>query len=92
LAHSRSAKKRVRQNERRRLRNRVARSALRSAVKRFRAAASAGDLATARAIYAIIQKRADTIARKGIIPAKRAARIKSRLAAALGSAPAPAAT
>jgi len=88
LAHSKSAKKRIRQNARRRLRNRSARSALRTAIKKFRAAVTAGDADTARAAYLAVQKRADTVAGKGIIKKQTAARIKSRLAAKLnGLAP-----
>jgi small subunit ribosomal protein S20 len=80
LAHSDSARKRIRQNVKRRLRNRSSKSALRTAIKRFRSTVAGGDAEAARAAYAAVQKKADTVARKGIIHAKTAARIKARLA------------
>ncbi len=67
-----SALKRERQNERRRERNRMAMSALRTAIKKVRTTPSKESLA--KAIPAI-----DKAANKGVIPKPRAARIVSRL-------------
>ena len=79
MAHSRSAVKRIRQNLRRKLGNRAAKSALRTAIKKFRAAVSTGDLDAAAATYHLVQEKVDKTASKGIIHKGTAARIKSRL-------------
>jgi len=82
LPHHKSAKKRVVTNEKCRERNRQNRAAMRSAVKGFRALAKGGE-GTAKAkeelpkLYSVL----DVQARKGVIPKKRASRLKSRLAA-----------
>ena len=80
MAHSLSAKKRIRQNTKARLRNRGDKSALRSAVKKLRAATESGKAEDARALFVAVQKRADAIARKGVIKPATVARMKSRLA------------
>ena len=79
MAHSISVRKRIRQNAQQRLRNRSAKSSLRTAIKRFRKAVETGNAEAAAAAYRAVQKKADTIARKGIVHRKAAARIKSRL-------------
>jgi small subunit ribosomal protein S20 len=67
-----SALKRERQNEKRRVRNRGAKSALRTAMKKVRTNPSSETLK--QAIPQI-----DMAAKKGVIPQKRASRIVSRL-------------
>jgi len=86
VANTKSALKRMRQNEKRRLRNRMVRSRVRSALKSARAALSqrSGDVGTlvAQAIQGL-----DKAATKGVIHKNTAARKKSALArrlAALG--------
>lgn len=79
MAHSLSAKKRIRQNAAARLRNRGAKSALRTSIKRFAAAVKSADADAAGAAFVSVQKKADTIARKGVVHRKTAARITSRL-------------
>jgi small subunit ribosomal protein S20 len=76
---SRSAKKRLRQQERRRLRNRTARSALRTHIKRVRAAVAENDLARAETEFQATAKKLDQSAAKKIIHANTASRYKSRL-------------
>jgi small subunit ribosomal protein S20 len=71
-----SAKKRVKTNLRRQLRNRAGRSALRRALRQYREL-SADDRPAA---YANIQSVLDKAVGKGFIPLNRAARLKSRLA------------
>lgn len=73
-----SAKKAMRQARSRYARNKTQRSALRTAVKHVRAAATAQAAATA---YAIAARLLDRAARKGLIHKNNAARHKSRLAA-----------
>jgi small subunit ribosomal protein S20 len=84
VANTRSAKKRIRQNEKRRLRNRSVRSAVRGSVKNAREAlgGKAADSATVvrEAIRAI-----DRAVTKGIIHRNTAARRKSALARKLSA-------
>jgi len=79
LANTKSARKAVRQSERRRLRNRIILSSTRTYVKKARAAIESGDAAAAqdalrRAVVAL-----DKAAEKGTIHKNNAARRKSRL-------------
>lgn len=76
----RSAKKAMRQARAHQARNRTQRSALRTALKRVRTAASGDQAAQA---YKIAVQLLDRAARKGIIHPNNAARHKSRLAAAV---------
>ena len=68
------------QEERRRLRNRMAKSTMRTAIKKFDAAVAAGDKDAAVKALAESSKLLDTVAGKGIIHRNTAARKKSRLA------------
>ena len=71
-----SAKKRVRQIERRRVRNAEKRSIIRTAVKKVRAAADKESaLSALKQTVSIL----DRMSVKGVIPANRAANIKSKL-------------
>lgn len=79
MANTRSAKKRIRQNQKRRLRNRMVRSRARRAVRQGREAIEAGDLDAARAAVARAISELDRAAVKGIIHRNNAARRKSRL-------------
>lgn len=79
MAHSRSAKKRVRQNETRRLRNRHHRSGLRTAIRRLREAVAAGDTAGASERLPKTIALIDRMAGRGILHKNAAARTKSRL-------------
>ncbi len=84
LAHSRSALKRIRQAEKRRLRNRAARSAVRTAVRRFREALAAKDDASIEQCYRTAVKTLDRAAARGYIHPNAAARHKSRLSCIRG--------
>jgi small subunit ribosomal protein S20 len=81
LPHHKSAKKRVITNEKSRLRNRQNRAELRSTVKGFRALAEAGEKDQMAAKLPAMHSLVDVQARKGVIPKRRASRLKSRLAA-----------
>jgi small subunit ribosomal protein S20 len=83
MAHSRSAWKRVRQNERCRARNRARQSRLRTEMKKLLGLIKAGDAAKAGPQYAFTAKLLDKAAGAGTIHANKAARHKSRLAAAI---------
>ena len=80
MAHSKSAEKRVRQNAARRLRNRSARSAQRTSIKKLTSAIEAGDADAATALYRNTQKILDKNVSKGVIVKGTASRIKSRIA------------
>jgi len=91
LANSKSAEKRIRVSERRRLRNRPYRSAARTYVKKAEAAIRAGDAEAAATAVGDAISMLDRVAGKGIIHRNNAARRKSRLMAKfnrLGSTPA----
>ncbi|HRY53666.1 MAG TPA: 30S ribosomal protein S20 [Spirochaetia bacterium] len=76
---NKSAEKRQRQNEKRRLRNKMEKSAIRSTAKKVVVAAQGKDTAAAEAALADMIKRIDTAARKGIVKKNTAARKKSRM-------------
>jgi small subunit ribosomal protein S20 len=78
VANIKSQIKRNRQNNKRRLRNRVDRGAARTAVKDARAAIDAGNPESKAALLLAI-KKLDKTAAKGVIHKNNAARRKSRL-------------
>ncbi|MCX8025337.1 MAG: 30S ribosomal protein S20 [Thermanaerothrix sp.] len=79
MANIKSQIKRNRQNEKRRLRNRVYRGAARTFIRKANAAIESGNLDEARAAVLRAQKALDKAAEKGIIHKNNAARRKSRL-------------
>jgi small subunit ribosomal protein S20 len=81
LANSKSAEKRIRVAERRRLRNRPFRSAARTLVKKAELAIAAGDQDTAQDSVVKATSMLDRVAGKGVIHRNNAARRKSRLMA-----------
>lgn len=78
MAHSRSAKKRIRQNLSLQSRNQALRTRYRRMVRKSRALAEAKD-AKAVAVSTETCRSLDKIAAKGIIHPNKAARLKSRL-------------
>ena len=80
MAHSRTAKKNIRKNEKRRLANRAANAAMRTEIKRVRAALEQGDVEAARAGLPRAQKLLDKAAKSRRMHPNKAARTKSRLA------------
>jgi len=83
MAHSRSAWKRVRQNQRRRVSNRVVQSRLRTEMKKLLGLLKAGDTAKAGPQLRLTARLLDKAAGRGIIHANKASRHKSRFTAAL---------
>jgi small subunit ribosomal protein S20 len=79
MPNTASAKKRLRQNETRRLRNRSARSSLRTQIRRVREAVKAGDASKAQSEFRNAQKSIDKAASERLIHPNAAARTKSRL-------------
>jgi small subunit ribosomal protein S20 len=90
MAHSDSARKRIRQNEKANLHNRVIRSDLRSKIKILRTAVQGGK-AEAGALMADVESKLDKAAKRNVIPHGRANRLKGRLKRSMGKAPAAAA-
>ena len=79
MPNTASAKKRLRQNETRRLRNRSQRSSLRTTIRRVREAVESGEKDTAQSAYRTAQKALDQAAAKRLIHPNAAARSKARL-------------
>ena len=86
MPNTASAKKRLRQNEKIRLRNRSAKSAMRSQIRKVREAVQAGDSEKATAELRLAQKKLDKAASKNLIHKNAAARTKSRLVKLVKSA------
>jgi small subunit ribosomal protein S20 len=79
LANIKSQIKRNRQNEKRRIRNRVFRGRARSYIKNARVAIEEGNLEGARTATMLALSALDKAASKGVIHRNNAARRKSRL-------------
>jgi small subunit ribosomal protein S20 len=89
VAHTLSARKRVRQTAKRRERNRDRKREIRLELKKMQTAIAGGDKAAAAAEYKHAQEVLDRIAARGTIHPNTAARRKSKLARrinALGAA------
>ncbi|MGY1820932.1 30S ribosomal protein S20 [Geodermatophilus sp. SYSU D00079] len=80
MANIKSQMKRIKTNEKARQRNVAVKSALKTAVRRFRTAADAGDAAAATAALQVASKALDKAASKGIIHKNQAANRKSGMA------------
>jgi len=79
MPNTKSAKKRLRQSDDRRLRNRSARTSLRTQIRNVRQAVKAGDIEGAEQAYRIAAKRLDQAGAHRLIHPNKAARTKSRL-------------
>lgn len=79
MAHSLSAKKRVRQTIKRRARNRARKELIKDQVKGFTAALGSGDLSKAEQELNKTVSRLDKVASKNTIHKNAAARKRSRL-------------
>ena len=80
MAHSLSAKKRVRQNAKSRMTNRIRKSQVKTQVKQLEQALEAGNLEAAKEQYQQVVKKIDKTAATSTMHKKTAARKKSRLA------------
>lgn len=83
MPNSPQAKKRLRQSLERRDRNRAQKSAIRSQLKKVRAAVEAKDVPLAEGEFRLACKKLDQAACKRVIHRNAAARLKSRLSAAI---------
>lgn len=82
MANIKSQVKRIRTNERNRLRNQSVKSSLRTAIRAFREAAAAGDKDKAHELLVSTSRKLDKAASKGVIHPNQAANKKSALALA----------
>ena len=80
MANIKSQIKRIRTNEAARLRNKSVKSALKTTVRSFRAAAEAGDREAAAAKLQVASRALDKAVSKGVIHANQAANKKSAMA------------
>ena len=80
MANIKSQIKRIKTNEKARLRNKSVKSSLKTAIRKFREAADAGDVATATELMRTANKQLDKAASKGVIHANQAANRKSAMA------------
>src|SRR2546423_12680101 len=79
MPNHKSAEKRVRQNERRRLINRSNRTQLRTSIKNLRSALKGGDAAQVGALLPKTVSEIDRAVQKGVLHRNAAGRQKSRL-------------
>ena len=80
MANIKSQIKRIKTNEKARLRNKSVKSSLKTAVRKFREAAEAGDVETATTAMRTASRQLDKAASKGVIHANQAANRKSAMA------------
>ena len=85
MPNIKSAKKRVLVTEVKALRNKMAKSALKTSIKKFESAVAAGDKEAAKQAYGVAVKKLDKAAAKGLVHKNMAARKKSQFTRALGA-------
>ena len=85
MAHSLQAKKRARQNAKKRTINRARKSQVKTQIKHFEAAVSKGDAEAATEQLRLVTQKLDKTAAKSTMHKKTAARKKSRLAKKLNA-------
>ncbi len=85
MANIKSQIKRIRTNEKARLRNKAVKSELKTYVRRVREAVAGGDKDAAGVALATASKKLDKAVSKGVIHANQAANKKSALAKAVNA-------
>jgi len=80
VANIKSQIKRIKTNEKARLRNKAVKSSLKTSVRKFREAADAGNRETALEALQTASRQLDKAASKGVIHANQAANRKSAMA------------
>jgi len=86
MPNTQSAKKRLRQSIVRRARNRAVKSTIKGQIRKVRDAIAEGNLEAGEAEFRVTAKKLDKAAANHVVHANLAARVKSRLSAALKSA------
>lgn len=85
MAHSLSAKKRIRQNDKRRTINRARKSQVKTQIKHLEAVLGQGDVEAATTQFQVVVKKLDKVASTSTMHKNTAARKKSRLAKRLNA-------
>jgi len=85
VANIKSQIKRIKTNEKARLRNKSVKSELKTHIRRVREAVAAGDKDAAQAALTTASKKLDKAVSKGVIHANQAANRKSAIAKAVNS-------
>ncbi|MBA0049872.1 30S ribosomal protein S20 [Streptomyces sp. AJS327] len=85
MANIKSQMKRIKTNEKARLRNKAVKSDLRTAIRRTREAVAAGNAAEAAAAQQLASKKLDKAVSKGVLHRNNAANKKSALARQVAS-------
>jgi small subunit ribosomal protein S20 len=85
VAHSISAKKRIRQNAKRRTSNRARKSQVKTLTKQFEAAIASGNVEAASEQFRTVSRKLDKTAATSTMHKRTAARKKSRLAKKLNA-------
>lgn len=79
MANTPQARKRVRQNDKKRVQNAAMRSRMRTCVKKVRSSIVSGDAGVVSAQLSGVYSILDNYARKGLLPKNKASRLKSRI-------------
>ena len=90
MPHTKSSKKSLRQDQKRRDRNRAVKKGLKAEIKKFLTAVKAGNADAAKTEFVACVKKLDKAAARRVIHPNAAARKKSQLARQLAPKPAPA--
>ena len=85
MANIKSKQKRILTNEKARQRNKAVRSAVRTEIRKFRAAVAEGDKAAAEKQLRVASRALDKSVSKGVFHRNNAANKKSRMAARLNA-------
>jgi small subunit ribosomal protein S20 len=85
VAHSLSAKKRIRQNNKKRAINRARKSQIKKQIKRVEAALETGDIQAAKEEFRLAMTMLDKVAASSTMHKRTAARRKSQLAKKLNA-------
>lgn len=83
MANIKSQMKRIKTNEKARMRNKAVRSELHTAIRKLRALVEAGDKAAATEQLRVVSRKLDKAVSKGVLHRNNAANKKSRLAKAV---------
>ena len=83
MPHTKSAKKRLRQNEKRRLANKAKKSVMKTYIKKVLNAVKENNLEDAKKFLPIAMKKIDKAAKTNVIHKNNAARKKSRISKAV---------
>ncbi|MCS4585792.1 30S ribosomal protein S20 [Clostridium perfringens] len=85
MANIKSTKKRIKVTEKKTLRNKMIKSALKTAIKKFEVAVEANNKAEVATLYVEVARALDMSASKGVVHKNMVARKKSRLVAKLNA-------